>query len=158
LKTDKGEGDMIKYFSHIFAIVLFLNIGTNEVFVEISQKEKTVLPGETGTLVCKFSMEDEIGINLEPSVELLLDKDSPIILETSKLTEKIKKNNPADQYLDTTKSLEIKFTVKKNTKAGKRKVKSIIKYFYCHHLEGWCMQEENQIEFEINVGKPETKK
>ncbi len=145
---------MKQYYYNCFLLtILTFFIAGENIFVKIYQKEKTIAPGESGTLLIKITPLDEnILINLEPPIELNLEKNAPIILKNSNITEKLKENNPS-KYLDTSSPLEVEFKLKKNIKPGKTKMKGKITFFYCHKIEGWCMMKEDSVEFTINVSK-----
>lgn len=126
---------------------LFCDDENKYVQVYTSIKPATIKVGGTAELLFTFATQEGIHINLDPPIEVELDKK---IAALSKLDVPKAKGS---EYLNLKKPVKQTFTLNKKLKPGKHQLKGTLTFFYCSDEEGWCSRFQQTIQLNIVVEK-----
>jgi hypothetical protein len=119
----------------------------DDVDVTVSIKPLEIKSGGTAQLIVNFKPKKGIQINLDPPIEIELEKS---IVSKGKIEiPKMKK----EAYLNPAKPLKQNFTLKKNISPGTHTLKGKLNYFYCSDAEGWCSRFTQDFQLNIKVIK-----
>ena len=119
----------------------------DDVDVTVSIKPLEIKSGGTAQLIVNFKPKKGIRINLDPPIEIELEKS---IASKGKIEiPKMKK----EAYLNPAKPLKQNFTLKKNISPGTHTLKGKLNYFYCSDAEGWCSRFIQDFQLNIKVIK-----
>jgi hypothetical protein len=140
----------MKILAFLFLFCSFVSFPqTNEdknnenVDVTVSLKPLEIKPGRTAQLIINFKPKKGIHINLDPPIEIELEKSfaSKGKIEIPKLKK--------EGYLNPEKPLKQTITLKKNISPGTHTLKGKLNYFYCSDSEGWCSRFTQ--DFKLNI-------
>jgi len=117
----------------------------DDVDVTVSLKKLEIKSGGTAQLIINFKPKKGIHINLDPPIEIELEKNFASKGKTE--IPKMKK----ESYLNTEKPLKQNITLKKNITPGAHTLKGKLNYFYCSDSEGWCSRFTQDFQLNIKV-------
>lgn len=128
-------------------IYLFCNDENKYVHVYTSVKPATIKAGGNAEILFTFATQEGIHINLDPPIEVELDKKFATLgkLDVPKAK--------GIEYLNLKKPVKQSFTLNKKLKPGKHLLKGTLTYFYCSDEEGWCSRFQQAIQLNIVVEK-----
>ncbi len=115
--------------------------------VTITLKPNEIKSGGNAQLIVTFKPQKGIYINLDPPIEIRLEKDYATIGKIE-----IPKTKDGD-YLNTQKPVKQNFKLKKNLQTGTYILKGQLVYFYCSDAEGWCSRFKQPIQLNISIIK-----
>lgn len=139
---------LITIFILLFVPIYLFGDDENEyVQVYTSVKPANIKAGGTAEILFTFATQEGIHINLDPPIEVELDKN---IAALSKLDVPKAKGS---EYLNLKKPVKQSFTLNKKLKPGKHQLKGTLTYFYCSDEEGWCSRFQQTIQLNIVVEK-----
>ncbi len=130
-----------------FSNVVFAEDEEEYVQVQYSINPDTLKPASEAKLYINFLPQNGILINVDPPIELQIDKK---IGTLHKLELPKSKNG---KYLDHNKPVIQTIKLNKNLKPGKFKLNGNLTYFYCSEKEGWCSKAQQKIEINIIIKK-----
>ena len=127
-------------------------MGANEyVKFALSLSQKNLKPGTKGQLLISLTPKKGIHINLQPPIDLKLEKNPTIVLVGKPELAKVKVDT--SEYLDASKPIKQSFTIAKAAKSGMLTLKGTLTYFYCSDSEGWCSRFKQLIDLSVTVAR-----
>lgn len=116
---------------------------------ELSLDQKKLKPGTNGQLLISLMPKKGIHINLQPPLDLMLEKNPAITLAGKPELARVRVDT--SDYLDASKPIKQSFTLAKSAKKGSVTLKGTLTYFYCSDSEGWCSRFKQPINLTLTV-------
>ena len=118
-----------------------------DVQCEIQLAASELKAGGTGELVVRFTPEEGIHINTDPTMEFEFEKGSSAHFKAITAMPKA----PKTGYLDATRPVRCSFTLDKKLRKGTHTLKGNIHYYFCSDIEGWCNRSTQPFELKFTV-------
>lgn len=125
-------------------------IKNNDVRFSISLKEKSIKPGENGTLRIILKPREGIHINLNPPMSVQIDSNRTFALSGPI---NAPKNSSNAGYYNAGKPIEQQFTVTATARPGKITLTGVFSYFYCSDAQGWCSKFKQPFDVAVTIVK-----
>ncbi len=133
----------------LFLVPVYMFGDDENKYVQVytSVKPATIKAGGNAELLFTFATQEGIHINLDPPIEVEIDKKFAALGKLD--VPKVK----GSEYLNLKKPVKQSFTLNKKLKPGKHQLKGTLTYFYCSDEEGWCSRFQQTIQLNVVVEK-----
>jgi hypothetical protein len=117
--------------------------------VRVALASDTVRTGSRSTILITLSPSNGIHINVDPAVEVTLEKNKFVTLDgepemsTDKETGFLATSAPVEQQID----------INALARPGRYVVKGTIVYYFCSDAQGWCTKFAQPFSLRVNVTK-----
>jgi hypothetical protein len=104
--------------------------------------------GHSGTLSVMLEPAEGLHVNAVPAPEFAPDTASPLTVSGT-----LRFTTTKNGQLDTTRPLEVDFSLPEGTPAGTYALKGTLRWFLCSDKEGWCRMDRRNISVTIAAGR-----
>ena len=148
---------MLKFIAVIFLLIVFGIASGSErssrenkyVKMEVAVAKDTVRAGEAGSMLITLTPIEGIHINVDPAVEVMLEKDEFATLGGDPEMSSDKETG----FLAASTPIEQGFIVSSGAAAGEHVLKGTIVYYFCSDAQGWCTKFSQPFSLKVNVLK-----